>query len=54
MRKKYSLRELDDFEKIPEDAIIVLDDRSYKYDEINDKIVRPGESGYDELPELIR
>lgn len=53
MSRKYSLKYIDNIDKLPGDAEIVLDDRGYKYDEVNDRLVRPGEAGYEELPELI-
>ncbi len=53
MRRKYSLKDIDNIDNLPEDEVIVLDDRGYRYDEVNDRLVRPGEAGYEELPELI-
>ena len=51
---KKSISEFDRSENYSEDDIFVLDDRQRKYDEKTGKIVKPGEPGYDELPELIR
>ncbi len=54
--KKYSLRDIDNisFEDLPNDAVIVLDDRARRYDKKNDRFVRPGDPGYDELPDILR
>lgn len=46
--------EFESLDELPDDAIIVLDDRSFKYDFEKDIIVHPGEPGYDDLPEMRR
>ena len=50
MEKIYRLDEFDNIDNLPDDAVVKLDDRPKKYDPIKEKIVSPGEPGYDELP----
>ncbi len=52
MEKEYNMKDISNIEELPENARIILDDRVYRYDKVNDRIVRPGEQGYEELPEL--
>ena len=49
---KYNLSEIENIEDLPEDAEVVLDDKPRKYDIKNRKIVKHGEPGYDDLPEI--
>ena len=51
-KKVYSISEIDNLDDLPDDAIVVLDDRPRKYDEKKNRFVYPDEKGYDELPEL--
>ncbi len=54
--KKYTFADLDNFNSIddlPEDAIIVLDDRPRRFDPIKERFVSPNEEGYDDLEDIV-
>lgn len=53
---KVKINEIPDgksFDDYPEGTEFVVDDRPRKYDEKNGRFVKPGEPGYDDLPELV-
>lgn len=52
MSKIYDMSEYDENGKYGDDDIFVLDDRPIKFDEKSGRFVRPGEAGYDELPDI--
>ena len=54
MKTIYQMDEFENLDELPDDAVVVLDDRSFKYDFVKDRIVYPGEPGYEDLPELDR
>ena len=49
-KKKIEKSNTRELKKKSSSGVFVLDDRMPRYDEKNDKIVRPGEPGYDDLP----
>lgn len=54
MRVKFSdMPDEKSFEDYPDGTEFALDDRPRKYNESTGKFVKPGDPGYDELPELI-
>ena len=55
-KKEYTMSALENIsiDNLPDDAVVVLDDRPRKFDEIASKFVRPGEPGYDGLPDINR
>lgn len=50
MKTIYQMDEFESLDELPDDAVVKMDDRPKKYDVINEKIVSPGEPGYDKLP----
>ena len=48
--KKYTFAEINDIKDLSDGDVVVLDDRPPKFDEEKGILIRPGESGYDELP----
>lgn len=53
-KKEYTISDLENVsvDNLPDDAVVVLDDRPRKFDETAGKFVRPGEPGYDDLPDI--
>lgn len=54
MGKDYKISEYDETKKYKKDDVFVLNDRPRKFDEKSGKFVKPGEPGYDDLPDIIR
>lgn len=54
MAKKYNIGEYSENKNFKDDDVFVIDDRPRKFDEKTGKFVKPGEQGYDELPDLKR
>lgn len=54
MANVYSIGEFSENKNYNDDDVFIIDDRPTKFNEKTGKFVKPGELGYDELPDLVR